>query len=592
VFRGELADRVLPSSVRRRRVLRDLLTVAGFAALVAALADPRAGLAVQKVEVEGVDLVLVVDLSRSMDARDVDPSRLERARRELRDLLPLAAGDRLGLVIYAGGAWPRMPLTDDHATLRMLIDELDTETFQAQGSALGAALREAAKLLDGNLDDAGRAVLVLSDGEVHDVEDALAAANELAAVDIAVSALVIGQEAAPIPDGNGRFLLDPATGTKVMTAPSPAVLTDIARATGGAVAASVASDDDVRGLYGAVRATSASRERTRDQETFASLYQWPLGIGLALLLAGAWLGDGRQLITLLALLAALPAWAGDVRDGDALYRAGRYAEAVEVFTEVTLENPGDPDGWARLGAARYRAGDPVGAARAFSRQAELTDDPNAVFNAGNAWYQSGHLDQALAEYERALSMQPDHAGAATNRELIVEEMQQRRLQAQQQQQSQPPPNAPKPPSDGQPKEPSGDPQEGQGGGSPQQASGQDDAEAPPSASGDPSDEEPKEGKPGEPSGEPQEDGAQPADGGEAQPGEGTRQEQGDAAAADLDQLDGEGTAAGEAGPAEPGEGTPTATGASAADQAAATLDGVEEGRPHIYVPGNAGDKPW
>src|SRR5690606_13031593 len=122
------------------------------------------------------------------------PSRLERARREILDLIEVLEGDRVGLVMFAGGAYPRMPLTLDYKALELIVRELDTRTFQAQGSALGLALREATSLLENQSGDAGRAILVLSDGEVHEPDDALAAAREAAAAGITVYGLVVGNE--------------------------------------------------------------------------------------------------------------------------------------------------------------------------------------------------------------------------------------------------------------------------------------------------------------------------------------------------------------------------------------------------------------
>ena len=140
-------------------------------------------------------MVLVLDLSSSMDARDVDPSRLERARREVSDLVGLLGGDRVGLVIYAGGAYPRMPLTKDHDALTMLVSEVSTQDFQIQGSALGEAIEESIQLLtNDDTSTAGRAILVLSDGEVHNIQSVLEAAQNAAEARIQIYGLQIGTE--------------------------------------------------------------------------------------------------------------------------------------------------------------------------------------------------------------------------------------------------------------------------------------------------------------------------------------------------------------------------------------------------------------
>ena len=107
---GNLYAKILPRNVRIRRSLRNFLALAGLASVVLALAEPRFDKEIRSIEAEGVDVVVLLDLSKSMDAQDVEPSRLERARREIADLFKVMESDRVGLVVYAGGAWPRLPL--------------------------------------------------------------------------------------------------------------------------------------------------------------------------------------------------------------------------------------------------------------------------------------------------------------------------------------------------------------------------------------------------------------------------------------------------------------------------------------------------
>ena len=126
VFPGAYLDRVLPKSVRVRRWIRHGLTLCGLMLMVLALAEPLMGKQLREVEAKGVDVVMVVDLSRSMDCTDAPPSRLEHARREMIDMLGLFEGDRVGLVIYAAGAYPRMPLSHDYRAMEMLVSELET----------------------------------------------------------------------------------------------------------------------------------------------------------------------------------------------------------------------------------------------------------------------------------------------------------------------------------------------------------------------------------------------------------------------------------------------------------------------------------
>ncbi len=578
-------DRIVPPSVRRRRIARDVLFLIGMSGVIVAWADPRWGEKVYTVEQSGVDLVVAVDLSRSMDAADVDPSRLERARREMVDLIGLLKGDRVGLVIFAGGAYPRMPLTQDYDALRLLVEELDTGVFQSQGSALGEAIRISVDLLGRQKGQAGQGILVLSDGEIHDPADALAAADAAAANGIRIYSMGIGQKAAPIPLPGGNFVTERG-GEVVLSTPSSEVLTDVARRTGGAYVSSVAAVDDMSRLYVEMRGELEHAKGTAVQrKTSESAFTWPLGAGILALLLGSWLGEGRRaaagavkvaagLVVCFALTTGDPAHAATRADGDRLYRDGRYAESVQVFKELTLEQPSNPDLWGRLAAAKYRAGDVDGAARAWDMQDRVTGgDASASYNAGNAYYQSGRLEEAIRRYDRALQLRPDHPAAQQNRQVVSQEMEARRKQ-------QPPPPASKDASQGQ----QGDARNAQGS----------EGNSGPPQPGDPQQKpsEKQEGQPSE-SGAAQDDPAlqgQQRQAGEGREGQGKngQQTQGER---DPHASSGPGAPNGEAQPGQGGE--PQSEGTMSSQQADRLLDGVEEGRPRIIIPddGKSG-KPW
>ena len=125
------------SKARRRLVLLLLSVVLGLIAL----AQPRWGFRWEELKQEGTSVVVVLDTSLSMDAEDVSPNRMERAHREITDLAGMLQGDRVGLVLFAGGAYMRMPLTNDYTALRNMVRQTSTSSLRSQGSDLGAAIR-------------------------------------------------------------------------------------------------------------------------------------------------------------------------------------------------------------------------------------------------------------------------------------------------------------------------------------------------------------------------------------------------------------------------------------------------------------------
>lgn len=587
-FGPAVLARVMPATVRVRRAVRDVAVVLGLALTVAALAEPLYGERVFTMEREGIDMVLVLDLSRSMACTDVDPTRLARMQREVYDLLDVVEEDNLGIVAYAGGAFPRLPLTEDHDAVRQVVSELDTNTFQTQGSALGEAIRDSLKLLERRKGEADKAILVISDGEVHDPADALAAAREAQAADVRIFAIGVGEAAAPVPGPTGAYLRDRATGAPVQSVPSEEMLKDLARATGGAYVHSVAAADDVHTLYrDEIRSRLATAGRgTMQKKTRDSGFEVPLMGALACLLTGLWLGDGRRpwgaaaraATALLGLALAGNALAASVPEADEAYRAGRYSEAVDQYTELVRLRPSDADLWARLAAARYRAEDAEGAARAWETEGRLKGgDADASYNAGNAQVQARRLDEAIRLYEQALAADPDHPGARQNLALVKQELEATK-------QNQPKPKEEQKPGDPDQSEKKDGGQSGDPGEEGSKKDGeQDPKEQKPDSEGQPSEKDPggkaekqsQVGKEGENSErgkqtDEERDGSEP--GSDVKPGD--LQPSGDPTA----------VAAGDSS----GNGSPI--GVVAAEK---VLDGVEEGRPRIVVPGDGTvGKPW
>ena len=293
VFPGDFFDRILPPSVRRRRTIRDVSWLIALALGCVALAEPAFDKEITQIHTKGVDLVIALDLSRSMAAQDVDPNRLERARREIADLLEEMVGDRVAVIFFAGEAVARLPLTQDYRAVEWVLEGASPDLFRAQGSAVGKAIDSARELLARDEGKAGKAMVIFSDGETHDPEDAIRAANEAHAEGLIIYAMGIGDSAAPIPTSQGPLKYQ---GKVVTTTPTFDVLQDVARITGGAFVKSVPSASDTQSLYHrAIKPNVAAVNRESfAAEHWKSAYQYPLGLGLLFWLLGAWLGEGKR----------------------------------------------------------------------------------------------------------------------------------------------------------------------------------------------------------------------------------------------------------------------------------------------------------
>lgn len=239
---ARLGDERLVALLARRspriwRVTRRgcLLGAVGFLTLAAA--RPQAALDWINVEQSGIDLVIALDISQSMSARDIKPSRLERAKQDVRDLLGKLEGDRAALVVFSGEAAVQSPLTVDHGAIRLLLDVVEPGLLPTPGTAIEAALVKAAGCFDEDDDSQARAILLITDGESHEgnVDRAIDVLDDAG---IRVFALGIGRpEGEPIPvtdEGGGVSYKSDREGRVVMTRLDESTLQKIALETGGA----------------------------------------------------------------------------------------------------------------------------------------------------------------------------------------------------------------------------------------------------------------------------------------------------------------------------------------------------------------------
>ncbi|MEL6342599.1 MAG: VWA domain-containing protein, partial [Myxococcota bacterium] len=515
-----------------------------------------------------LSMVIALDVSLSMDARDVSPSRMERARREIRDLAAMLAGDRVGLVLFAGGAYAQMPLTLDYGTLDRLARRAGTDTIRAQGSDLGAAIDKAVELLDAS--DAGdKAILIISDGE-DQVGDARAAAQRAADNGVHIYTIGVGTaDGEPIPLARGGLKKDRA-GKMVITKLDDRMLTEIAEIGQGAYVRSVAGASDMRAIYrDEIRGKLVAAEQAaRREKIWQERYQWFLGAGILLLCLSYLLRPGPlRLNRHLALILAAGALAGG---GDAL---AQDDDRIAKLTEAQVNNPDDMRIAEELSAALYQAGRYNDAARILSDIAQRAPDAGqqqrARYNAGLANYQAGKLVDAQQAWQAIVDTDPGNEAAQQNLQVVQQEIAARFQQQQQQQQQQ---------------------QDQQGDQQQQQDQQQQD--------GQQQDQQQQDGQ--------QTDQTQQQEQGESQQEQSESQQEHDGSfeeGPEEQALPPEAMAAGEETDEEPTQGQdgeavsvgePGEPGEEMSEEAAARLlDGVEEGEPRVQInPGSRGGSDW
>jgi Ca-activated chloride channel family protein len=245
----ELLRRLTGEIQRGRRILRSACLLAALILLILALAGPRWGSHYQEVSQKGVDIMIVLDVSRSMLVEDVEPDRLERAKREISDFVRVVQGDRVGLVAFAGAAFTQCPLTLDYGALAMFLTALSPDMVPVPGTDLAAALQTAMSAFD-STSETDRVILLITDGEDNE-NRGFQAAREAAKRGIKIFVFGIGDPSGgPIPSANGKggFKKD-GEGQLILSKLNEEGLKEIASSTGGTYVRSVAGDLDLDILY-------------------------------------------------------------------------------------------------------------------------------------------------------------------------------------------------------------------------------------------------------------------------------------------------------------------------------------------------------
>ncbi|MBT8086674.1 MAG: VWA domain-containing protein [Gammaproteobacteria bacterium] len=370
-------------------------------------------------------LVVALDLSRSMDAEDVTPSRLVRARLKILDILERRKSGQTALVVYSANAFTVTPLTNDTDTVAALINSLSTDIMPSRGSYPIVAMEKSRQLLDQAGVAFGEVLLVTDGGSSPAAETA---ARDLKAAGYTLSVLAVGtDEGAPIPRPAGGFVTD-NRGNIALPRLEKRSLRALAVAGGGKFAVLSADDSDLDVLLSGVVAKTAATDESMATDQWREEGPWLL---LLLLPIAALAFRRGWLLVVVLCIAPLPQtaeaslwddlWQNKNQQARDLLESGNAADAATLFDDTE---------WRAV--ARYRAGDYTRSAAEFAERG----DARNLYNLGNAMAMQGELDAAIDAYEQVLEMEPDNEDAAYNLELVKnakEQQQQQENQGDQQQ---------------------------------------------------------------------------------------------------------------------------------------------------------------
>lgn len=378
-----------------------------------ALLDPRWGTTGSDFEMEGIDVVLVMDISQSMNVPDILPSRLEYSKDLATQLISLLVGNRIGISAFAGFGFSVIPLTMDIDAALIFLDELETSMIDMQGTDLQDALNTAIELFDETA-LTHKAIIVFTDGE--DMENSpLQSAKAAEELGITIFTVGVGT-----PEGSVIPLLDEdgevtgnlqSDGVDVTSSLNEELLEEIAETTGGSYY--FADENTVISLIEEIDRIEKTKFGSDYAELMPPQYQYFLTMGLLFLLIYVFLPDRKikkrpRISALLAALLLLPslAHASAASDGYQSYVAGDYEDALTLFRSALSDDPDNEKLLYNEALSLYQTEDYETAAQSFMNLTDTEDEnlaQKAWLNLGNSYYQNQNFEAALLAYKHLLN---------------------------------------------------------------------------------------------------------------------------------------------------------------------------------------------
>ena len=454
----QLLRQLMPDVSRFRPSVKFWLLQGALALLIVLLARPQMGTRISHEKRTGIETIIAMDISNSMRAEDVVPSRLDRAKMMVENLVDHFTDDKIGLIVFAGDAFVQLPITSDFVSAKMFLGNIDPSMMQTQGTDVASAIEMATHSFTQE-QGIGKAIIVITDGEDHE-GGALAAAEEAKKKGMRVFVLGIGSPAgAPIPvPGTGDYMKD-NSGNTVMSALNEDMCRQVAAA-GGGTYIHVGNNSNAQQLL------DNELEKLSKKETESTVYSdydeqfQAFGI-LALLLLVlevcilesrnpllkhvSLFGTRRKVTTaLLMLLVVVGASAQSdrqfVRQGNKQYRAGDYANAEVSYRKALEKNDRNSQAIYNLGNALFAQQKDSAAVAEFEKASKLERNPlrqsMCFHNMGVICQKNRLYGEAIEAYKQSLRLNPNDDETRYNLELCKRQQKKQDQKKDQQKQDQ------------------------------------------------------------------------------------------------------------------------------------------------------------
>ncbi|MBQ8656658.1 MAG: VWA domain-containing protein [Prevotella sp.] len=439
----ELVRQLMPDVSRWRPVIKFSLLLIAFMFLIIAFARPHIGIGTKTEKRTGIETIIAVDVSNSMRAKDVSPSRLDRSKMMIENMVDKFSNDKIGLIVFAGDAFVQLPMTSDYVSAKMFLSSIDPSMIATQGTDIAEAIDMASHCFSQE-EAVGKAIIVITDGEDHE-GGAVEAAEDAKKRGMRVYVLGVGStNGSPVPDpSTGRFMTDNA-GNTVMSALNETMCKQIAQAGGGAYI-------HVENGYAAQEQLNAELDKLAKKEVSVEVYNAYeerfiefalialLFVVLEVLLLerksplfrNVHLFRRKKAVMLLLLMGvAATAFAQAdrhyVRQGNALYRRGAYADAEVKYRKALEENKDNPQAIYNLGNALLRQQKDSAAIEQFQLAAKIEKNPlrkyQSYHNIGVVCQGHRMFKEAIEAYKEALRLNPNDDETRYNLEVCKRQL--------------------------------------------------------------------------------------------------------------------------------------------------------------------------
>lgn len=279
----ELVSELMPDASKARPVVKFSLLMVALTLLIMAAARPQYGQKEKTVKRQGIEVMIALDISNSMMAEDVAPNRLDRAKQMLSKMIDRMVDDKVGLVVFAGEAYTQLPITCDYVSAKMFLNTITPALIPTQGTAIGAALETSIRSFGSQESDAGRAIILITDGENHE-DDAIAAAKHARELGIQVFVVGIGKpEGSPIPIAGTNNYIKDRSGQVVVSRLNEDMCQQIAQAGNGIYVRCDNTNTAMRALQQELDQIATAELETKVYADYNEQYQSSVLIALLLL---------------------------------------------------------------------------------------------------------------------------------------------------------------------------------------------------------------------------------------------------------------------------------------------------------------------